>query len=142
MSIVIAVKAYAADGTTLILNMGSSSSYEYESLTLADRTYRRATAVSPDIEGNVELQSVLDAGVYELSLRVIGSSTADVNSKRATLLAAVETRSWVLSVGIDGSITKWKANRADSVTSQERMYLHNFIRPMVIRVPVQPTPVP
>jgi hypothetical protein len=140
MAIVIGLRALQADGSTLILDMAGTG-YEIEALTLADRTFRRAVAVSPDVEGNIELQSVLDAGVYELTMRVVGSTTASCISRRQSLINAVETRSWVLEVTIDGDMTKWKANRADSVTSQERMYLHNHIRPIVIRVPVQPTPV-
>jgi hypothetical protein len=140
MAIVVGLRALQSDGSTLILDMAGAG-YEIVNLTLADRTWRRATTTSPDVEGDIELQSVLESGVYEIELRVVGLTTASCITRRTSLMNAVETRSWVLEVTIDGAMTKWKANRADSTTSQERMMLHNHIRPMVIRVPVQPTPV-
>lgn len=141
MSLAVGVRALASNGTTEVLSLTVATGYELISLTMPERTWRRRVATAEDVEGDVEVQSVLEAGTWEIQLYVKGSSTSQVETRRASLLAAVEARVWYLEVTIDGVTTKWKANRADSVTSLEKPYLHNLMKIVTIHVPVQPRPV-
>ena len=125
----------AVGGVTLAL---TQPSYELVSVTMAERTWRRHVVNSMDVEGDVELQSVLDSGVYEIELRCKGISTADVNTARTNLLVAIEQRAFLLQVTVDGVSQTWQARRADSITSQEKFFMFEYMRPMTLRIPVQP----
>lgn len=134
MNVSVEIKT-TADVSILVL---SKPVYEFESIEMPERTWRRATVDAPDVEGNVEVQSVLDAGFLQISMRVKGSTSAAVTASRATLISAVENRTYRVKITIDGVVQTWTAYRADSITSQERLYLHSFIRPIQLRIPVQP----
>lgn len=127
--------------SALILDVSAANGYELVSINMPERVWRRVVATSDDVEGNVEVQSVLDAATYEIVVRCKGANTGAVETLRSNLLTAFETRSWYLEVTIDGHTRTWKANRADSVTSTaEKMLLHAWMREVTLRVPVQPRP--
>lgn len=124
-------------GSSLILDVASPS-YRMTALTMPDRTWRRTTAESPDVEGDIELQSVLAAGTLQAEFDIVGTSTADAEAKRNALIAAVETREWNCEVTIDGATRTWRAHRADTATVTEGPYLRAYMRKVSVRIPVQP----
>lgn len=105
---------------------------------LADRRWRRQVVVSDDVEGDVETQSVLESGLYEVSVMVSGSSGSQVDTRVSNLLAAAEPRRWRLEVTMDGVVRTWTANRADSTRSTDPRMIAARRVPVTLRVPVQP----
>lgn len=132
----IGVRALDRDGV-LVLDI-TDPAYELVSVSQPDRRFRRSVVTAEDVEGDVEVQRVLDSAVYELELRVKGSTTALVETRRAALLAAVEARSWRLEITLDGVVQTWLARSADTATGLEKVDLYQRQRPMVARIPVQP----
>lgn len=105
-----------------------------------DRAWRRQLVASDDVEGDVETQAVLSSGIYQLGFLVSGSTGAQVETRIANLLAAVEARRFHLEVTIDGVLRTWLASRADSSRSFDRSFLAARKVPVLLRVPVQPRP--
>lgn len=139
MTLPVSVRALTT-ASALILNVSVANGYEIVSIAMPERQWKRTAVESDDVEGDVEVQSVLSAAVYEIVVRCKGANTAAVETLRSNLLAAFETRSWYLEVSIDSHTRTWKANRASSVTAAEKMVLHAFMREVTLRVPVQPRP--
>lgn len=140
MTLAVGVRALTT-ASVQILDVSVANGYELVAITMPERQWRRTVADSDDVEGDVEVQSVLAVATYEITVRCKGASTAAVETLRSNLLAAFETRSWFLEVTIGGVTKTWKANRADSVThTDEKMVLHAFMREVTLRVPVQPRP--
>lgn len=132
------VRFLDTDGSTEILAPTDAGGYRLRSLVMPERRFRRSVVVADDVEGSVEQQSVLDSAIYEIEWQVRGSSGSQVESRRQSLLAAAERRLYLLEVTVDGVASTWTANRADSVTSLDPNYLLAKIRPVILRIPVQP----
>lgn len=134
----VAVRFLAIDGVTVLLELGDDVGFVVESVVMPDRVWRRSLVTADDVEGDVEQQSVMESGRYQLVVNVVGDSHADVEAKRSDLLAVAEVRSYLLQVTIEGQTMTWKARRADSSTGQEQADLIGMRRVVTLQVPVQP----
>jgi hypothetical protein len=121
-----------------ILAVSVANGYDIASIEFPERRWRRSVVEAEDVQGDVETQSVLSSATYQVVVRCKGSSSSNVETKLTNLLTAFENRVYLLEVTLDGVTKTWRANRADSVTSAEKMVLHNFMREVTLRVPVQP----
>lgn len=138
MDLDVSVRILEMDGTTVVLDLTDAAGYEIGTITMPARTWRRSIVTADDVEGDEEQQAVLDAGIYQLTLKVRGSSHSQVDTRRANLIAAVEQRRYLLEVTVEGQTMTWRARKADSSTGTEQHDLIGMTRPMTLQIPVQP----
>jgi hypothetical protein len=138
--VTVAVRFLDADDEDVILDLTIAAGYRVQDVTMPERKWRRSVVASDDVEGDVEVQSVLDSGVYQVNLLVVGDSAWDIEGRRVTLLAAAEQRAYLLEVTTDDLVTVWQARRADSSTSVAVEWDGVTSRPVVLQIPVQPRP--
>jgi hypothetical protein len=77
-----------------------------------ERAWRRIVHTSPVVDGDFETQAVLAGRTLTVEVYIEGSDWAQVSTRRATLLAAVEIPRWQLTVG---TVT-WICRPADSLS--------------------------
>ena len=124
-------------GGTLVLDL-SEGGYEVVTVVPSQRTWRRMTVTSPYVDGALETGAVLDAGTLELALRCIGSDFAEVATKHANLLAAVEVPSYLLVIAVDGVTATYRARAADSTSTYTTAEITHAFRNVLLSIPVQP----
>lgn len=125
------------DTGTLVLDVDAPG-YEIVAVDMPGRQWRRVVVTSDDVEGDAETQSVLASATLQLAVRVLGSTWAQVITRRDNLRNAVEQRAWQCAVTIEGSTDTWVARRADTDWSPAREEIANLRGVLTIRVPVQP----
>ena len=104
-----------ADGLTFSVDFGAlsfddtGSSYRLINAGLTDLAVRRSLVFSPDIDGAAETSNALDEGVYELQVRVVGSSWSDCEDLTDALFNAARQRAYSLAVTLGGRTRTWQA---------------------------------
>lgn len=134
----IGLRFLAADGTTVVLDVSQANGYQVVSLGTVERQHRRSVAEADDVEGDQEVQAVLAGAVLAVQVRVLGSSQSQVETRRLSLVAAAEQRSWKCETSIGGVVDTWLARKADSSTGREQVSVLNVQREVGLRIPVQP----
>lgn len=124
----------------LVLDCFEANGYEVVSLEPLERTWRRDVRSAPDVEDEVEVQSVLGASVYGAVIRCVGVSNAQAAARRRNLIAAVEQRRWRLEVTIGADVETFAARRADTQTTRDHADVLTFRRHVTLRIPVSPRP--
>lgn len=125
----------------LILDMNDpAAGYKGVVLGDAERVWDRRTSGSPWWDGDVTDGERLESVVKPLRVRIRGNTWAQVQARKRALVAAVETRAWVLRIGIDGDFEDWRAAVADSSVPIPPDAVVNRMLVATLSVPCQPTP--
>lgn len=103
----------------------------------------RQASESPWVDGDGEDNYRLLSTVKTVTIRVKGSSWAQVEARRKALSDAVKaSRVWLLERDIEGVSETWRASRPLSITSPiASSDITNRRRTVVLRIPCQPTSV-
>lgn len=129
---------------TLVLDLSEANGYHLRSLAIPDMVRRRDVVTSPDVEGEVERQSVLDAAVLEVVVSCrAATATAAWDLYDALYDAVVEgERRYRVETTIHGRVDVWDARRAMTWrldSDKSRMRLHH--RDVSMLIPIQPSPI-
>lgn len=135
--ITITAKCKDAAGS-LVLDLSVANGYQLAPGIMQDRSWKRSVAAADDVEGDREVQAVLDSGVWQQPLRVVGSSTSQVETRLQNLLNAVERRDWRWEVTIDGHVRTFMAATTNTSIGLATNDLVHFKRPVTLLIPVQP----
>lgn len=128
---------------TLVLDLSEANGYHLRSVAMPELVRRRDVVTSPDIEGEVERQSVLDAAVLEILVSCRGASASAAWDLYDALFDAVVDgeRRYQVETTMHGRVDVWDARRAMAWrldSDKSRMRLHH--RDVSMLIPVQPTP--
>lgn len=108
-------------------------------------SWRRQTARSAYVHGEVLVGLVKDITVSTLGVRVLGSSAATLWSRMNTLLRAFEQYSYDLSVTLDGQTFTWRCQAADYAVGESGVFqdfhLRSLQQEVRFSIPRHPTPV-
>lgn len=128
----------SSGGTVLSFDGAPPVGAGYQLVTASEGELRRRrdVATSPYVHGAAEVASVLEEQRYDLVVLVVGSSTADVRSKREALIAAGTARRWRLSVTLDGQEEEWDCYAADVSIERPMAYLLSFREQVTLNIPV------
>lgn len=127
----------------LALDLSEANGYHLRAVMMPELVRRRDVVTSPDMDGEVERQSVLDAAVIELLVSCRGASGSAAWDLYDALYDAVVDgdRQYRLETTMHGRVDVWDARRAIAWrldTNPSRMRLHH--RDVSMLIPVQPTP--
>lgn len=96
---------------------------------------------APWVDGSTVGMERLACVVMPLSVRISGSSWAQVEQRRIALRNATATPAWLLEYAVEGVVTTWRTNgRPDRSSSFTTSDVANRRRTVLMRVRVQPTP--
>lgn len=128
----------------VILDLSTTNGYWLVDLVVPQQVRRRDVVVSPDMAGEVERQSVLDAAVVEMRVSCRAANASAAWTLYDNLWDAVngDVRRFRLETTIHGRVEKWEAYRASAWrldTDPDRMALH--LRDVSLTVPVFPVAV-
>lgn len=76
-------------------------------------SWRRETAKSPWVHGEVLINAVKDVGIVPLGVRVFASSAATKETRLGALLAAFSQFEYVMTITINGVAYAWSCQPAD-----------------------------
>ena len=129
---------------TLVLDLSEANGYHLRSITMPELVRRRDVVTSPDVEGEVERQSVLDAAVLEVLVSCRGATASAAWDLHDALYDEVVDgpRRYRVETTMHGRVDVWDARRVMAWrldTDKSRMRLHH--RDVSMLIPVQPTPV-
>lgn len=80
---------------------------------LGEVPWRRFTVSSPFVHGDFETHAVKGMATGQLAVDVFATSAAQMQTRIATLVAALTAGDWTLSVVVDGTTYSWLCRRAD-----------------------------
>lgn len=137
------MRVLAASDSTVTLDLTETNGYFLRSILIPEEVRRRDVVTSPDIAGEVERQSVLDAAVLEVLVSCRGANASGAWTLYDSLKSALngDTRQFRVETTIHGRVRTWDARRAlawrlDS--DKSRMRLHH--RDVSMLIPVHPVP--
>lgn len=108
-------------------------------------SWRRQTASSPFVHGQVLVNAVKDVATSTLGVRVIGGSASSLWSRIDTLLRAFEQFSFDLTVALDGQTFTWRCQAADYSVGESGVFqdfhLRSLQQEVQFSIPRHPTPV-
>ena len=132
------------DGSdVVVLDLAEADGYVIRGISMPEMVRRRDVATSPDMDGEVERESVLDAAVLELVVSCRGVDADDAWDLYDALYDAVNgaTRAFTVETTMHGRVELWDARRAIAWrldTDKARMVLHH--RDVSLMLPVHPVP--
>ena len=126
-------------GTVLTFNTDPkpAGGYELVAFDEAGQRRRRDVATSPYVDGAAEITSVRDELRVSLTVRIVGTSTADCRTKRDALLAAAEARRWGLVVELDGTTDEYDCYAADWSATRPTAYLLSYRTEVTLDIPAR-----
>lgn len=107
-------------------------------------SWRRERITSPYIHGESLVGAVKETAAMSLSIRVLGTSAASLNTRTATLLRAFEQFNYQLTLVLDGVIWTWDCQPADYAGGDGGEFEPNLLRAFqqVYRFSIPRDPVP
>jgi len=90
-----------------------ANGYDVISVGPGSTSWRRETVKSPWVHGETLINAVKDVGIAPLSIRVMGSSAAQKETRLGALLAAFSQFNYVQTVTINGVGYAWACQPAD-----------------------------
>jgi len=101
-------------GNALTLDLTVANGYVIKSLAMPALARRRDVVASPDMTGEVERQSVLDAAELEVQISCRGANDSAAWTAYDTLASALNgsTRRFRVETTMRGRTEKWEATRA------------------------------
>jgi hypothetical protein len=108
------------------------------------RSWQANTVESPFMHGRVLVSRRLEQGSVPLVVRVSGVTVSQVATRTAALVAALEQFSFTLEVTVDGVVSQWACEGADSSPgdggSFDDVLLGNYMQLMTFQIPRHPIP--
>ena len=127
--------------TTLALT--TANGYRLREMTLPIVSRRRDVVASPDMDGDVELQSVLDGAVLEMLVTCTGTNDPAAWTAYDNLYSAVcgATRRFLMVTTMRGYTKTWTSGRATDwrLTSNAALLRQRHLE-VAFRLPVYPVP--
>lgn len=126
-----------ADGVQ-VLELGDEAytgGYLARSLSDGRRTFKRVTAESPLVDGEIDVAVSLRRQWLRLVVAIEGTAS-EVRARRQALLAAVEQAVWFLDLG-DG--IQWQCGYSDSDTARFEEAPQTTDREVALTIPAMPT---
>lgn len=127
----------------LVLDVATTGGYYIRTMQMPVQTRRRDVVSSPDMPGEFERQSVLDAAILEVVVSVRGSDDSTAWTRYDSLYAALcgSTRRFRVETTFRGQTDTWDATRAQTwrLNSDPRL-MRNHHYEVSIQVPVYPIP--
>jgi hypothetical protein len=103
------------------------------------KTWVRNYATARDWNGAVPTDARLDQSTVPLAIYIQGTSTADLESRYATLEAALYQFTYDLTVTVDGTTKVWAAEAADLVPAgYDVSFTLQFLQLVAVTIPVYP----
>jgi hypothetical protein len=124
----------------LVLDLCADEGYAVVVSSEDEQRWLRKLVASPFVDGDSEDSATLASSTRNLTVRVFGTTWAQVESRRLALRDATSERAWLLEEAVDGVSLVWRAGRADSSSSFSSVDLVNKRRLVALSIPVQPTP--
>jgi hypothetical protein len=128
----------------LVLDLTEANGYYLTNLVVPRTTRRREVVESPDMEGDVELQSVRAASELMVSVSCRGANDSAAWSLYSTLQSAVDgtARRFYAETTIRGRTEKWDSRRITAwALDPDPDVLRLYYRNVTFTLPVQPLPV-
>lgn len=133
------------------LNIDDGSAYELVTAGPGLRRWVRDLAVAPAVHGAAQVSARMDLQVAPVSVRVLASTKASLDTRSAALVAAFSQLRFNLTITIDGGTETWKCFAADGGPSADGSssdgswdkygLLAAYRQVYAFQVPRQPVPV-
>ena len=108
------------------------------------RAWIRNTVAGPFTHGRYLVSRTLEQGEAPLTVRVVGADVTQVALRMALLVSALEQFTFTLRLTIDGEVSEWACEGADSVPGDggalDDELLGNYQQLVTFRIPRHPIP--
>lgn len=132
-------------GGGVALQLENPGSYRVVKAGPGSVTWIREVAKSPFAHGATQIGATKDETVAPLTVRVYGTSAADLEAKTAAMLAAFDQFDFVITATIDGVQHSWACNNADYAPGDngewDPYHLRALQQVYTFRIPRSPVPI-